>query len=69
MAAYYAMFHAARAALLAVDGSASTNHGRVVETFERYGEASGARRGRERLATTLPRPTSCGPRPTTATRI
>ncbi len=33
--AYYAMFHAARAALLAVDGSASTNHGRVVETFER----------------------------------
>jgi uncharacterized protein len=32
---YYAMFHAARAALLAVDGSASTNHGRVVETFKR----------------------------------
>jgi uncharacterized protein (UPF0332 family)/predicted nucleotidyltransferase len=32
--AYYAMFHAARAALLAVDGAASTNHGRVVETFK-----------------------------------
>jgi uncharacterized protein (UPF0332 family)/predicted nucleotidyltransferase len=32
---YYAMFHAARAALLAVEGSASTNHGRVVETFGR----------------------------------
>ena len=31
---YYAMFHAARAALLAVEGSASTNHGRVVETFK-----------------------------------
>jgi uncharacterized protein (UPF0332 family) len=29
------MFHAARAALLAVDGSASTNHGRLVETFNR----------------------------------
>ncbi|MGH6899986.1 MAG: nucleotidyltransferase domain-containing protein [Geminicoccaceae bacterium] len=33
--AYYAMFHAARAALLAVEGSASTNHGRVVDTFAR----------------------------------
>jgi uncharacterized protein (UPF0332 family) len=32
---YYAMFHAARAALLAVEGSASTNHGRVVEAFAR----------------------------------
>jgi uncharacterized protein (UPF0332 family)/predicted nucleotidyltransferase len=32
---YYAMFHAVRAALLAVEGSASTNHGRVVETFAR----------------------------------
>jgi uncharacterized protein (UPF0332 family)/predicted nucleotidyltransferase len=30
---YYAMFHAARAALLAVDGNASTNHGRVVSAF------------------------------------
>jgi len=31
--AYYAMFHAARAALLAVEGSASTNHGQMVTTF------------------------------------
>jgi uncharacterized protein len=30
---YYAMFHAARAALLALEGGASTNHGRVVDTF------------------------------------
>jgi len=30
---YYAMFHAARAALLALEGTASTNHGRVVDTF------------------------------------
>ena len=29
---YYAMFHAARAALLVLEGTASTNHGRVVET-------------------------------------
>jgi predicted nucleotidyltransferase len=33
--AYYAMFHAARAALLAVQGRASTNHGQVVATFTR----------------------------------
>jgi len=33
--AYYAMFHAARAALLAVQGRASTNHGQVVATFAR----------------------------------
>ncbi len=32
---YYAMFHAARAALLAVQGTASTNHGRVVASFAR----------------------------------
>jgi len=32
---YYAMFHAARAALLVLEGNASTNHGRVVETFAR----------------------------------
>jgi uncharacterized protein len=31
--AYYAMFHAARAALLAVEGTASTNHGRVLKAF------------------------------------
>jgi uncharacterized protein (UPF0332 family) len=30
---YYAMFHAARAALLAVEGSASTKHGRAVDAF------------------------------------
>jgi uncharacterized protein (UPF0332 family)/predicted nucleotidyltransferase len=33
--AYYAMFHAARAALLAVQGTASSKHGRVVATFGR----------------------------------
>jgi hypothetical protein len=32
---HYAMFHAARAALLAIEGSASTDHGRVVETFRK----------------------------------
>jgi uncharacterized protein len=32
---YYGMFHAARAALLAVEGTASTNHGRVVDAFAR----------------------------------
>ena len=36
--AYYAMFHAARAALLAVQGTASTKHGRVVATFARMVE-------------------------------
>lgn len=36
--AYYAMFHAARAALLAVQGTASTNHGRAVATFARMVE-------------------------------
>jgi uncharacterized protein (UPF0332 family)/predicted nucleotidyltransferase len=35
---YYAMFHAARAALLAVQGTASTKHGRVVTTFARMVE-------------------------------
>jgi uncharacterized protein (UPF0332 family) len=33
--AYYAMFHAARAALLALEDSAGTNHGRVVANFKR----------------------------------
>jgi len=46
---YYAMFHAARAALLAVESTASTNHGRVVETFARMVK-------REELG---PVPTSC----------
>ena len=35
---YYAMFHAARAALLAAQGMASTKHGRVVATFARLVE-------------------------------
>jgi predicted nucleotidyltransferase len=36
--AYYAMLHAARSALLAVQGAASTNHGRVVASFARMVE-------------------------------
>jgi len=32
---YYAMFHAARAALLATEGTASTSHGRVIAAFKR----------------------------------
>jgi uncharacterized protein len=32
---YFAMFHAARGALTAVQGRASTNHGRVIATFTR----------------------------------
>jgi uncharacterized protein len=32
---YYAMFHAARAALLAAEGTASSKHGRVVKAFAR----------------------------------
>jgi predicted nucleotidyltransferase/uncharacterized protein (UPF0332 family) len=36
--AYYAMLHAARAALLSVQGTASTNHGRVVASFARMVE-------------------------------
>jgi uncharacterized protein len=36
--AYYAMVHAARAALLAIQGTASTNHGRVVASFARMVE-------------------------------
>jgi uncharacterized protein (UPF0332 family) len=38
---YYAMFHAARAALLAVEGSASTNHGRVGDAFARMVKRGG----------------------------
>jgi uncharacterized protein (UPF0332 family) len=33
--AYFAMFHAARAALLAVQGAASTKHGQVAASFAR----------------------------------
>ncbi len=50
--AYYAMFHAARAALLAVEGSAGTNHGRVVETFVRMARRRRGKALREH-ATTL----------------
>jgi uncharacterized protein (UPF0332 family)/predicted nucleotidyltransferase len=45
---YYAMFHAARAALLAVEGNASTNHSRVHAAFaamirrRRLGRTAGA---------------------------
>ena len=41
--AYYAMFHAARAALLAVEGTASANHGQAVETLCTDGGAPKAR--------------------------
>ncbi|MGH6904719.1 MAG: nucleotidyltransferase domain-containing protein [Geminicoccaceae bacterium] len=47
---YYAMFHAARAALLAVQGSASTNHGRVVETFARMVKRRRLKGGAEQAA-------------------
>ncbi len=48
---YYAMFHAARAALLAVEGSASTNHGRVIETFARMAKRQRAKALGEHAAT------------------
>jgi uncharacterized protein (UPF0332 family) len=48
--AYYAMFHAARAALLAVEGSASTNHGRVVETFKQTTRRRRLQGGRDHAA-------------------
>jgi predicted nucleotidyltransferase/uncharacterized protein (UPF0332 family) len=51
--AYYAMFHAARAALLAVQGTASTNHGRVVATFARMMERRKLGREASDLAETL----------------
>jgi uncharacterized protein (UPF0332 family) len=37
--AYFAMFHAARAALLAVQGTASTKHGRVAASFAQLSAA------------------------------
>ena len=49
--AYYAMFHAARAALLAVKDSASTNHGRVAETFGRMVKRRRAKAGQGHAAT------------------
>ena len=47
---YYAMFHAARAALLAVEGTASTNHGRAIDAFVKRGRFGATARG---CATTL----------------
>jgi uncharacterized protein (UPF0332 family)/predicted nucleotidyltransferase len=50
---YYAMFHAARAALLAVQGTASTKHGRVVATFARMVERRKLGQEASDLAATL----------------
>jgi uncharacterized protein len=47
---YYAMFHAARAALLALEGSASTNHGQVVKAFKRAMTRRRIKGGREHAA-------------------
>jgi len=47
---YYAMFHAGRAALLAVEGSASTNHGQVVKTFARMVKRHRMKEAREHAA-------------------
>lgn len=44
--AYYAMFHAAIAALLASDASVSTNHGRLVQRFGRWAQERFAEDGR-----------------------
>jgi hypothetical protein len=66
--AYYAMFRAARVALLAVDGSASTNHGRVVDTFARMVRRRRLKGGGEHAAA-LEAASSSGWRRTTATRI
>jgi uncharacterized protein len=48
--AYYAMFHAARAALLALEGSASTNHGQVVKAFKQAMRRRRIKGGREHAA-------------------
>lgn len=50
---YYAMLHAARAALLAVEGTASTSHGRVVEAFARMVKRGKFGATAKDLATTL----------------
>ena len=47
---YYATFYAARAALLAVEGPASTNHGRVVQTFARVVKRRRMKERREHAA-------------------
>ncbi len=44
-AAYYSMDHAARAALLAANGSAPTNHGRVTASFARLARQHDAKGG------------------------
>ncbi len=46
--AYYAMHHAARAALLAARGSAPTNHGRVSAPFVKVAPRHDADRGPQR---------------------
>jgi uncharacterized protein (UPF0332 family) len=46
----YAMFHAARAALLALEGAASTNHGRVVGAFKQAMRQRRIKGGREHAA-------------------
>lgn len=46
--AYYAMHHAARAALLAARGSAPTNHGRVSAAFMKLASRRDADRGPQR---------------------
>ena len=48
--AYYAMFHAARAALLALESSASTNHGQVVKAFKQAMRRRRIKGGREHAA-------------------
>lgn len=40
--AYYVMYHAARAVLIAVYGTASSNHGRVESTFAEFARADGS---------------------------
>jgi uncharacterized protein len=47
---YYAMFHAARAALLALESSASTNHGQVVKAFNQAMRRRRIKGGREHAA-------------------
>jgi len=44
-AAYYSMHHAARAALLAANGTAPTNHGRVAASFAALARRHAAARG------------------------
>lgn len=50
-ASYYAMFHAARAVILATEGDASTNHGRVLKAFARVVQRLGLDRQRPTVET------------------